>query len=232
MSISPVLLAEPARKPNPGGKILQQYLENSRHQRMSFRNVSMTVDIEAALPSLKKKGRLRALRQISKLGKITYKVLGFAGDNMVKKDVIARYIRAEVKTSDSPKRDSLAINTKNYKFKYRGMYGSGNWKLHLFEVKPRKKRVGLFRGWLWIEASSGLPVRISGRLVKNPSVFLKRVDFVRDYDTRSGIAVPTRIESKIKTRLVGVAELTIRFDNVAFHNPRPQLAAQNMVGGE
>jgi len=227
-----MLLAEPARKPKPGDEVLQQYLENNAHQRMTLRDVSMTVDIEAKLPSLQKKGKLHALRSISKLGKITYKVLGFKGDTMVKKDVIARYIRAEVKSSGSKKRDEIAINAKNYKFKYRGMYGEGDWKLHLFEVTPRKKKLGMFRGWLWIQASTGLPVRESGRLVKNPSVFLKRVEFVRDYDTRSGMAVPTRIKSEIKTRLVGVAELTIHFKNVAFHGKPAQLTAQNRVGDE
>ncbi len=228
VSLAVVLKAEPARGPKPGEQVLRQYLANNTAQRACLRNVSMEVNIEAQLPTLKKHGVMHALRRISKLGKITYQVLGFQGDNMIKKDVIARYIEAEVKSSGCDQRDSIAVNTDNYKFKYRGMYGQGDWKLHLFEVKPKKKKLGLFQGWLWIEAKSGLPVRESGRLVKNPSVFLKRVDFMRDYEMRDGVAVPTKIESEIRTRLVGKAQITIRFGNVSFHEQQPQLASRQV----
>jgi hypothetical protein len=56
-------------------------------------------------------------------------------------------------------------------------------------------------------------VRESGHLVKNPSVFLKRVEFVRNYEIRDGYAAPKRVESVVETRLVGKAELTIDFTN-------------------
>ena len=123
--------AEPAKKPKDGDDVLAQYLENNQDQRTKLRDISMTVDIEAKLPDLEKKGVLQALRKVSRLGKITYKVLGFEGDNMVKKDVIARYIEAEVKSSDLKTRDTLAINSDNYKFNYWGRYATDDWVLHL-----------------------------------------------------------------------------------------------------
>jgi hypothetical protein len=87
------------------------------------------------------------------------------------------------------------------------------WDLHLFELTPRQKRDGLFKGWLWVEARSGLPVREQGDLVKNPSIFLKKVSFIRDYQLCQGMAVPVRIDSTIQTRLIGTAELVIRYGN-------------------
>ena len=57
-----------------------------------------------ASPDLKKTGELRALRRISKVGRVSYDVLSFSGDNMIKKDVIARYISAEVKSTARRKR--------------------------------------------------------------------------------------------------------------------------------
>ncbi|MCP5118526.1 MAG: hypothetical protein GY953_47545 [bacterium] len=223
--------AEPLVSHPEGRVVLERYLSRNHDQRMALRDVSMEVDIEAQLPRLEKQGRLRALRRISKLGKVTYEVLSFIGDNMIKKDVIARYMAAEVKTSGNGNRDSMIINEKNYKFKYRGMYGQGDdWRLHLFELKPRRKKAGLFEGWLWVEADSGLPVRESGRLVKNPSVFLKRVDFVRDYHARNGVAVPVRIESTIRTRLIGQAVLRIEFGDDSFNESGARLAAQTSPG--
>jgi len=230
LSCFPALRADPGPRPVPGQAILQRYLAATNGQRTALRDVSMEVDIEATLPKLKKTGKLHALRHISRLGKVTYEVLSFIGDNMIKKDVIARYIAAEVESSDAGNRRSMAIDEENYKFRYRGMYGEGDWRLHLFELRPRKKRLGLFSGWLWIEATTALPVRESGRLVKNPSVFLKRVEFLRDYEMRDGVAVPVRVESSIHTRLVGVAELNIRFGEVSSPEERAMLSDQDVLG--
>ena len=223
-----MLRAEPGPQSRPGDEVLQRYLARAEQQRMALRNVSMEVAFEANLPQLKKKGTLNGLRRISKLGKVSYKVLSFIGDRMVRNDVIARYMSAEVKATGNGNNRSMAINEENYKFKYRGMYGDGDWKLHLFELKPRRKRNGLFSGWLWIEAESGLAVRESGRFVKNPSVFLKRIEFLRDYRMQDGVAIPTKIESTIRTRLVGPAELSIRFGEVFPLDDSPRLSAKDM----
>ena len=62
--------------------------------------------------------------------------------------------------------------------------------VYIFHLSPRKKLVGLFKGEIWIDSATYMPVRESGRLVKTPSIFLKNVDFVRFYDIRDGVAVP------------------------------------------
>lgn len=217
---------EPAAGPRAADEALRRYLAATHSQRVALRDVSMQVDIEADIPALKKSGRLTALRHISKVGKVTYEVLSFMGDNMIKKDVIARYMTAEVKSSSNGDVDAIAINTDNYRFRYRGMYGDGDWRLHLFELKPRRKRAGLFEGWLWVEDRTGLPVRESGRFVTTPSVFLKRIEFVRDYEIRDGLALPASIDSSIVTRVVGLARINIRFHNVHFNGAREELRAQ------
>jgi hypothetical protein len=42
---------------------------------------------------------------------------------------------------------------------------------------------------------------------------LKKVSFTRTYLTVDGVALPTRIESLIETRIVGKAELVINYTN-------------------
>lgn len=218
--------AEPVANPRPAEEVLRRYLAATGSQRMALRDVSMQVDIQANIPALNKSGRLTALRRISKVGKVTYEVLSFMGDNMIKRDVIARYMTAEVKSSSNGDADAIAINTDNYRFRYRGMYGEGDWRLHLFELKPKRKRAGLFEGWLWVEDRTGLPVRESGRFVTTPSVFLKRIEFVRDYELRDGMALPASIESSIVTRVVGLARINIRFHDIQFNGARGELRAQ------
>jgi hypothetical protein len=173
----------------------------------------MDVDMEASLPNLKKHGRLHALRRISALGRITYEKLRFEGDNTVRNQVIARYMNAEAEAQQGPRPAELAVTPDNYKFKYKGRSQADGREVHIFQVSPRQKRAGLFQGEVWIDADTYLRVRESGKLVKNPSFFLKQVAFVRNYEIRDGISSPRQVQSVVETRLVGKAELTINFSN-------------------
>ena len=204
------LLAESPAPPTEA--IVENYCAATRDQEQAVPNASMDVDIEASLPKLKKHGRLRALRHISALGRITYEHLKFDGDGTIKSQVIARYLTAEVEAqkNQSP---SIAVTPANYKFKYKGMNEFEGRDAYVLQVTPKKKRVGLFKGELWIDAATYLRVREAGRLVKNPSIFLKRVQFVRTYEIRDGISAPRQVQSVVQTRLVGKAELTINYSN-------------------
>jgi hypothetical protein len=205
----PALAEEPAEAPNA---IVQNYCDATRGQAQAFQGASMEVEIAGALPELKKSGKLHALRHISKVGRITYQVLGFEGDGAVKNQVIARYLSAEVE-AQKDEAPSLAVTPENYKFDYKGKVRLDGRDTYLFQVTPRKKRAGLFKGKVWIDEATYLRVQEAGYLVKSPSVFLKRVAFVREYEIRDGMSVPTRTESTVDTRIVGKAELTIDYTN-------------------
>lgn len=208
----------------PPEAAVQAYSALYREQGARLRGASMEVDIDARLPKLKKQGRLHALRRISWLGRITYEALRFEGDGAVKKNVIARYLAAEVQTQ-ADEGSQLAVIPANYKFKYKGLRTDGGREVRVFQVTPRKKRVGLFKGELWLDAQTCLPVRESGRLVKNPSIFLRRIEFVREYDIQDGVSIPRRIESVVDTKLVGKAELTIDFRNISLAGNAPASVA-------
>jgi hypothetical protein len=209
---------ESANESVPGAKldqetklaIVDQYVEATHMQQEVLRGAQMDVEIEAKLPSLEKHGKLRALRKISRLGQITYKALGFSGDNTVKQEVISRYLTAESEARDF---GTIAVTPANYKFRYAGRIVQGGQTLQILDVTPRKKIVGLFKGELWIDAQTGMPVRESGEFVKTPSVFLKKISFVRYYELRDGVSFPSHIESTVDTRIVGRAELQIYFTN-------------------
>jgi hypothetical protein len=225
ISLAPIacLMAGAARPMAPEA-LVNSYENASRQQSVRLRGASMEVDIEASLPKLQKHGKLHALRRISRLGRITYESLRFEGDNTIKNSVIARYVSGE--TQGQWNEGDLAIKPANYKFKYKGLSNSDGRQVHVFRLTPRKKRVGLFKGELWLDAETCLPVRESGRFVKSPSIFLRRIEFVREYDIRDGVAIPRQIESTVETRLVGKAELTVRFHNISLaENPAFTIAA-------
>ncbi len=214
---SAALLAAASLDPapsGPGSDILERYLAAVQAQQAQMRGISMQVDIDATVPKLKKSGKLQALRNISKLGNITYNALSFVGDKTIRNDVIARYLTAETRATTTQSMD-IGITPANYKFKYKGAVEREGRTLHMFQLTPKKKKLGLFKGELWVDAATYMPLRESGRFVKNPSVFLKRVEFIRDYEIRDGIAFPRHIEITNQTRLVGLAKLDIKYRDYA-----------------
>jgi hypothetical protein len=211
---------EPAGAPAiPADDIVSRYLQASEKQRLTQKDLSADVIFQASIPKLKKQGKLSALRKISAVGRVTYKVLGFWGDDTVKKEVIARYMTAEL-DSATKRSEEMAISPANYSFKYKGLQNKEKTdvRVHVLELKPRHKRVGLFKGEIWLDEQTYMPLREQGRFVKSPSVFIKKVDFVRNYEIRDGVAFLTHMESKTDTRIVGTAELNIDYANYHVDN--------------
>jgi hypothetical protein len=188
--------------------IINNYLRATQNQLSSPANGPVELEINASVPKLKKEGQLRVLRQISKVGQVTYRVLGFQGDNTVKNQVIARYLQAEQRGKEN---EDLAVTPANYKFKYRGERDILAKRVYVFQLSPRHKKVGLFKGELWLDAGSYLPVYEKGRLVKNPSIFFKKVDFERAFAIQNGVPVPAHMTSTIQTRIVGKVELDVNY---------------------
>ena len=208
-----------AAEANFEASIIDDYVAASQAQAGRLEGATMEVDIAAEMPQLHKSGRLHALRRISALGRrITYDALRFEGDRSVKNEVIARYLTAESEGLKSEPA-TTAITPVNYKFKYKGLLEREGRKVYAFHVSPRKKRTGLFVGELWLDSETHLPIRESGRLVKNPSFFLKKVEFVRDYAIEGGVAIPARAQYSVDTRLVGKTNLSVDFSSVSLPLP-------------
>jgi hypothetical protein len=210
--IAACLTAQPlADDPDP---VIDHYAAATRQQEKSLEGASMDVDIDASLPKLKKHGKLHALRRILPLGLIKYEKARFEGDNVVNKEVITRYLTAEIEAQKDPS-PAYAVAPANYKFKSKGMVQLDGRDTYLYQVTPKQKRERLFKGEIWIDARTYLKVQESGYLVKNPSIWLKKVAFIRKYEIRDGVSVPKQTQSVADTRLVGKAEMTIEFTNVS-----------------
>jgi len=164
--------------PDAAEAIVRNYCVAAQNQAGSLRASTMDVEIQGALPRLSKTGELHALRRISAFGRITYQVLGFEGDGTVKRDLIARYLAAEIGVQQG-RAAAMAVTPDNYRFHFKGGSELDGRAVYWFQVSPKHKAEGLFKGDLWIDAATYLKVRESGYLVKNPSLFLKRVAFKR-----------------------------------------------------
>jgi hypothetical protein len=189
----------------PGAVALARFIAT---QTSNSRTPVETIEIEASFPKLKQSGRLYAIRRIVSARHLEYQILEMFGDSMVKQQLIARYLYADRRALELSN-ESTAITPANYKFAYLGTVQLRDDLAYAFRLIPRKKKLGLINGVVWIDGDTGIAVRLSGYLVKTPSMFLKRVNLTREASLREGI-VETRITHLlIDTRLVGSARLVV-----------------------
>jgi len=191
--------------------VINRYLAAQQVQQEALRGARMEVEIDAQLPSLEKKGKLKVLRVISKFGKITFDQIGqFIGDPIVKKEFISKYLELE---QNEREKGSIAITPMNYKFQINAIITQNDGQTYIFKLTPKRKAVGLFKGELWLDGASGMPLKESGQLVKSGSAWLKSIRFVRDYEMRNGISVIKHLQSTVDVRVFGKAELSANYSN-------------------
>ena len=157
---------------------------------------------------LNKNGRLRAIRRTLSAHQLEYQVLELSGDSMVNHELIARYLSADERATELSTA-STAITPANYKFRYVGTVQLRDNLAYVFRIIPHKKREGLLNGVLWLDSDTGVAIRLSGYLVKNPSIFLKRVNVTRENYLHDGIVESRITHLLIDTRLVGSARLVV-----------------------
>jgi hypothetical protein len=196
-------------------EVINRYVAAQQAQQDALRGARMEVEIDANLPSLEKKGKLRVLRVISKFGKITFDKLGdFIGDPIVKNQFITKYLELE---QNEREKGSIAITPANYKFQINAIITQNNQQqdqqIYIFKLTPKRKAIGLFKGELWLDGPTGMPLKETGQLVKTGSAWLKRVRFQRDYEMRNGVSVLKHLQSTVDVRVVGKAELSANYSN-------------------
>jgi hypothetical protein len=96
-----------------------------------------------------------------------------------------------------------AISPANYKFSYKGASAVENRVVHVFQVKPHKKRAGLFKGRIYLDAHTGALLRVEGSVVKSPSFFVKHIEFLQEFADVQSFTLPIHIHSEATARIVG-----------------------------
>jgi len=159
--------------------------------------------VSARLPDLKESGQFELDRRYTAPKTLQFTPVQFSGDGFVKSNVIVRLLQSEVDHVQKDDPSQTAINNKNYKFAYKGREILDGRMVHVFNLKPRKKRPGLFKGRIFVDAYTGTLVRAEGRMIKSPSIFVKNIDFVQDYADVEGFTFPTHMHSQAKARILG-----------------------------
>jgi hypothetical protein len=207
-------VASPAVLPRMAPDLaVQAYRTRVSTQTARLTSVSVTTLIRANLVDTKQYGEYELQRNYSAPNSLAFKAVRFTGDDFVKSNVITRLLQSEVEHVQKDDPALNAISPSNYKFSYKGLSQVDERTVYVYQLKPRQKRMGLFKGRVYLDAYSGSLVRAEGTMAKSPSFFIKKILFQQEYADFGPFTFPVSIHSEAQTRLVGRAIVDILYSN-------------------
>lgn len=210
---------------------LVQFQQRTLEQSSRLHKSQDRTFITAELPDTKQRGEYELVRTFTANPRsLQYSTVKFEGDGFVKTTVITKVLQSEVEHVQKDDAARTAITEANYKFSYKGTEMVNGRLTHVYQIKPRKKRPGLVKGKIYVDAYTASLRRMEGTLAKSPSFFVKNVEFVQDFDDVDGFTVPTTLRSIAKARIIGKAIVNVVHKAYTVSAGATSNAAQSLLG--
>ena len=142
------------------------------------------------------------------------------GSAVVRSLVFRGLMESEVEAQAGRSHRDSSISPHNYTFRSLGEEDADGRRCFVVEASPTRRDKYLFEGKIWIDAEDFAVAKIAGRPAKNPSFWLKKVDFVRQYKKIGEFWLPSKDESVNEVRVLGKRILTIDYYDYVV-NPAP-----------
>jgi|SRR5580658_66341 outer membrane lipoprotein-sorting protein len=139
----------------------------------------------------------------------TFVVTSEEGSALVRRLALNPLIASEIKAAAGKDRHDSSITPENYTLELLGEQQVGPYHCLVAQAVPKRRDKYLFEGKVWIDAQDYAVVRIEGHPAAKLSFWLKRADFVRQYQKIDGLWLPQRDETFVDVRLYGKKVLTI-----------------------
>lgn len=141
-----------------------------------------------------------------------FEIVAEGGNEYIRNKVLRDMLEKEqmLIAKGQPIRASLVAS--NYVFGDGGADEAGFLRIML---KPLRKAAGIVDGSVLIDPADARLVQIQGRLVKNPSFWVRNVDVIWKYERLGDAIVPIEFSSTAKVRLFGMASFRMQYDYVS-----------------
>lgn len=139
------------------------------------------------------------------------KIVSEVGSALVRRRVIDKLIEAELDAMRDGNRDQTRVTPQNYSFHLAGTAQIDGYDCFVLDVTPKSAKKYLMRGQIWIDKGDFAIVRMEGNPAKNPSIWTRKVRFVRRYEKHGRFWLPASVESESEILAAGSSTLTIRY---------------------
>lgn len=159
--------------------------------------------------------------------RMEFRILRQTGSGFLAKRVFGRMMQAEKDALTAENKRRSALTPENYTFTLEREETLGKRRAYVIGVKPKRKDTYLIEGRVWIDAEDFAIVRATGRPSKKPSIWVRKVDFVRGYRKVGPFWLPDRLETISEVILFGQTRVAIETGDYQIRlRPAAPVAAQ------
>jgi hypothetical protein len=162
----------------------------------------------------------------------TFTINSGVGSRFIRKHVFQRLINYEARRIWTDKGLDSLITPENYALELIERDELGKSDCLVVHAVPRRKKTDLFDGKIWIDDRDFAVVKITGRLAKSPSFWIKRVDFVRDYVKVGGFWLLSKEEVISDVRMFGRETMTVDYRDYLVNGAKVDLGRDDAAHGE
>jgi hypothetical protein len=170
--------------------VRQYVLENTKHHKEAYMIVRMTQ---------------------CKDGSKEFKILTSSGWSGARKHVFPKLLEAEAEASRPGNPEDSRVTPQNYSFSVLRTEEVEGRKAYVISVTPKKERQYLVRGTIWVDAEDFAIVRMEGQPAKNPSFWIKNVQFAHKYEKHGSFWLAASDYSVSDARIFGPTKLRIDY---------------------
>lgn len=205
-----VALLQPPPPGLTGDKVIAKLLDHNKLQNARLRQYSVVRKYEVRNTQRKLAAQAIVLVDYHAPSTKTFQKTSEKGSWVVRHLVFDRLISAEkTETVTGREHHDSAITTANYRFSLLGEQDLGPYHCFVVEATPKRKDKYLFEGRIWLDAQDFAVVRIAGQPAKKLSFWIRRVDFVRQYQKIDGFWLPYKDETSVDVRFYGKRIFTV-----------------------
>src|SRR5580700_536907 len=139
----------------------------------------------------------------------TFEKTSEKGSGIVRHMVFDGLMNSEMEASSGKQHHDAALTPASYQFYFVGEEDLGPYHCFVLQAVPKRKDKYLFEGTIWIESHDFAVAKIDGHPAKKPSFWVKRADFIRQYQKVDGFWLPLRDETQVDVKLYGKRVFTI-----------------------
>jgi hypothetical protein len=132
------------------------------------------------------------------------------GSAVVRRLALNPLISSEMRAAAGKDRHDSAITPANYELELIGEEAVNGRNCFALRAVPKRITKYLFEGKVWVDKQDFAIVKIEGHPASNLSFWIKRADFVREYQKIDGFWLPQRDQTVVQVRIYGKKLFTIQ----------------------
>ena len=143
----------------------------------------------------------------------SFQTVSEQGSKWIRKFVFQGLIASESEASSGREHRDSSITPLNYSFRYLGEQELEGQHCYVVYALPKRVDKYLFEGTVWIDSRDFAVAKIDGHPAKNPSFWIKRVNWVRRYGRVGDFWLPQKDVTYTDVKIFGRKKLIISYED-------------------